>query len=556
MASTNPDGTPKVPDTGTGGQGGTMTPPTATGPVVPPPPSVCATAAPEPGPSPLRRLTHTEYDNTVRDLLTTTATPARTFVAEERSLGFDNGATVRTVSQLLAEQYANAARQLSQAAGTNLAGTLGCDPAVTSEDACASSFIDSFGLRSYRRPLSVNEKARLNAFYQASKAEYGFPAAVEMLVQALLQTPQFLYRMEVADTTGPAVAQAPGVVQAGPYELASRLSYLFWQSMPDATLLAAAQTGELATPAQVVAQARRLLLDPRAKSAVVNFHSQWFELGPVDHISKDATVVSNFTPELGPLLRQQAEAFVASTVFDGAGTLGALLTSPAGFVNDTLAPLYGVAAPGSATLSPIMLPSTERAGLLTQAAWLALNAKPDQSSPVKRGYFVRSELLCNTPPPPPPALNVMVPAFDPNVSTRQRFEAHRTDPACASCHQLMDPIGLGFEHYDALGGYRVAEANAPVDAKGELTNTDINGVFNGAIELGQKLSSSAQVQNCAVSHWFHFGFGRAETQADGCTLGKMQEAFSKTNGDIRELMVTMSQSDAFLYRSASQGGAL
>ncbi len=557
-SATNPDGPLVTPNAGTGGQTGGMPAamPTTTGPLaVPPLASVCASAAPNPGPSPMRRLTHTEYDNTVRDLLNTTTRPGRAFVAEERSLGFDNGATVRTVNQILAEQYATAARQSSAVAGANLSTLLGCDPVATGEDACATSFIDGFGGRSYRCPLSVNEKARLLAFYQFSKTEFGFQQAAEMLVQAMLQTAQFLYRMEVADTSGPVVAAAPGVVQTGGYELASRLSYFLWQSMPDAALLDAAKNNQLSTPAEVSAQARRLLLDPRARGAVVNFHSQWFEFGAMDHMAKSPTVYSAFTADFGPLLRQQSEAFVAGVVFDGGGTFGSLLTSTQGFVNDALAPIYGVAAPGSATLTAVTLPATERAGILTQAGWLALHAKPDQSSPVTRGFFVRDGLFCS-PPPAPPANIPAIPPFDPTVSTRQRFATHRTDPVCAGCHSLMDPIGLGFENYDGVGAYRSQEANRPVDASGELTNTDVDGTFNGAVELSQKLSISAQVNQCTVSHWFHFGFGRGETVADGCTLRQMQDAFATSNGDIRELLVTMTQSGAFLYRNASQGGTL
>lgn len=540
---------------GTGGQVSTNPPAMSSGgPVVPPPASVCATAAPQPGPSPLRRLTHTEYDNTVGQLLATTTTPARAFPKEQISVGgiFDNGATVRTVDQIQAEQYAKAARSLAQLAGTNLSGTLGCDPVAAGEDACAAGFIESFGLRTYRRPVGASEKDRLTTFYQASKTEFGFPTAVEMLVQAMLQTAQFLYRMETAETAGPPLGATPAVVQAGPFELASRLSYLLWQSMPDGALFAAAQSGELTTPAQVSAQARRLLLDPKARSAVVNFHSQLFEFEVMDHLAKDPTLFPNFSSNFGPLLREGAEAFVASTIFDGAGNLGALLTSSQGFVNDALAPLYGTAAPGSAALTAVTLPANERAGLLTQAGWLAVHAGSTQGSPVTRGYFVRANLFCAPPPPPPPGLNIMVPPFDPASTTRERFATHRTDPACSACHQLMDPVGLGFENYDATGSFRSQEANRPVDAAGELTGTDVDGPFNGAVELAQKLAASPSVRDCAVNHWFHFSFGRNETQEDGCTLRQLRDGFAASNGDVRELLVTLTQTNTFLYRNAAQ----
>ncbi len=504
-----------------------------------------------PGASPLRRLTHTEYDKTVESLLGVTTKPARAFPLEERAYNFDNNATVRSVSQILAEQYEAAATTMSTAQVTNLTALLGCDPVAAGEDTCAAQFMDAFGLRAYRRPLNVAEKARLTAFYQASKTANGFANAIQMVVSAVLQAPQFLYRMETADTAGAPVAASPGLLEAGPYERASRLSYLLTQSMPDPELLAAAGRGELATKEQVAAQAQRLLGTAKARSNVVSFHSQWLDFGSMGQLTKDTALFPNFTPMIAAAMRDEANAFVEHTVFDGAGDMAALLKSPQSYMNDALAGFYGATAPGSATTpAAVLLPAAQRSGLLTVAGLLAGHSNPTQGSPVVRGFFIRDSLLCQKPPPPPQNANIMVPAFDPALTTRERFAAHSANPTCKTCHQLMDPIGLGFEHYDAVGMWRADEAGKPVDAKGELTMTDVDGPFDGAVELGQKLGASKVVTDCTTSQWFRFAYGRLESGEDSCTLDQLKTAFTGSNGSVKDLLVQLTQTDAFLYRKA------
>ncbi len=503
-----------------------------------------------PGASPLRRLTHTEYDNTVESLLSITSKPARAFPLEERAYNFDNNATVRSVTQILAEDYEAAATAIGSGQ-TSLPALLGCEPVAAGEDTCAAQFMDAFGLRAYRRPLNAAEKARLTAFYQTSKKANGFANAIQMVVSAVLQTPQFLYRMETADTAGAPVAASPGLLEAGPYERASRLSYLLIQSMPDAELLAAAGRGELATKEQIAAQAQRLLTTPKARGNVVSFHAQWLDFGAMGQLTKDANLFPTFTPTIAAAMRDEANAFVEHTVFDGAGDMASLLKSPQSYMNDALAGFYGATAPGSATApAPVLLPAAQRSGLLTVAGLLAGHSNPTQGSPVVRGFFIRDSLLCQKPPPPPPGANITVPAFDPALTTRERFAAHSADPKCKTCHQLMDPIGFGFEHYDAVGMWRADEAGKPVDAKGELTMTDVDGPFEGAVELGQKLGASKTVTDCATSQWFRFAYGRLESGEDSCTLAQLKTAFTWSSGSVKDLLVQLTQTDAFLYRKA------
>lgn len=504
-----------------------------------------------PGDSPLRRLNHTEYDNTVQDLLGVVDAPARAFPLEERFYGFDNNASLRGSSLILIELYEGAAQSLATAGAMKIPALAGCDPATAGEDACATQLITTVGERAYRRPLSAEESSRLQAFYTSAKATHGFSAATQMVMAAMLQAPQFLYRMETAATAGPAVAAAPGLVESGQFERASRLSYLLTQSLPDPELLAAAARNELSTKEQIAAQARRLLQLPRARGNVVSFHSQWLDFFAMGQLVKDATLFPTFNPTIASLMRSEADVFIERTVFDGPGTLGALLTAGQSYMNDTLASFYGIAPPGSAdALVPVALPPAERAGVLTLAGLLAGHSDSTQGSPVTRGFFVRDALFCQTPPPPPTNLNITVPPFDPALTTRERFAAHSSDPTCGGCHVLMDPIGLGFEHYDAVGVWRAEEAGRPVDARGELAQTDVNGPFTGAVELAQKLSSSRMVSDCAAARWFHFAYGRVETQEDACSIAQLKNSFATSSGSIIEQLVALTQTDTFLYRKS------
>jgi hypothetical protein len=510
----------------------------------PPVAAPCRAAAAQPGPSPVRRLTRAEYDNTVRDLLGDATAPARKFPQEEVVLGFTNNADGQSVSGLLIEQYESAATDLALAATGNLPKLLGCDPAARGEDACVRAFLPGFGLRAYRRPLAPDEVDRLFAFYAAGKQAWDFRTGVRLMLQAMLQSPNFLYRLE---TGGATVAGA--ITKLGGYDMASRLSYLLWSSMPDTALLDAAAAGKLETAAQVQEQARRMLADPRAGQAVTTFVSEWLELEKLAKVEKDATLFPRFTTPIRALLRRETEAFAASLILGG-GNLEALLTAAHTFMNKDLAAYYGTSGPKGDAFERVALDGARRAGLVTQGGLMAANAKVNQSSPVARGLFVREHLLCSTPPPPPPNANVSPPAPDPALTTRERFARHRTDPACSSCHLLMDPVGLGFEHFDAAGLWRDSEGGKPIDASGELVSTaDANGKFDGAVELGARLGGSSQVRDCMVVQWFRHAYGRSELDGDQCTLAALGAAFAPGKGDFKALLVALTQADPFLYRT-------
>jgi hypothetical protein len=233
--------------------------------------------------------------------------------------------------------------------------------------------------------------------------------------------------------------------------------------------------------------------------------------------------------------------------------LSTLLTAPIGFVTAPLAALYGVTVPVGPTLQRVTFDPAERSGLLTQAAFLATHALPNQSSPVTRGKFVRELLMCQPAAPPPPDINVTPPEVDPTKSTRERFAQHTASPACSGCHALMDPIGFGLESYDAIGRYRALEGNKPVDASGEIVGSlDLDGKFTGARELAEKLAASQQVHDCVVTQWYRYAFGRFDGPGDTCSLAELRQSFTASGGDLRELLVTLAQTESFLNRPATE----
>lgn len=501
----------------------------------------------EPGDSPIRRMTRAEYNNTVRDLLGDESQPASSFVPEEEALGFNNQATSLGVTQLLAEQMMNAAEAIAQKAVADLGVLMPyCDVATAGEDACATMFIERFGKRAFRRPITPAEAARFFELFAWGRTTYDFASGLGLVIQAMLQSPTFLYRVEL----GMPDPIEGDVVPLGSYEIASRLSYLLWNSMPDDEVFAAADAGELTTKEQIAAQARRMLDHPRARQAVANFHSQWLKLTHIETVAKDPATYPLYHEGLRSLWKQETEAFLEHVVFDGEGDVGTLLSAPYSMMNAELAAFYGVADPSlGEAFERVELDPSERAGLLTQASLLAVNAKPNQSSPIHRGKFVREMLLCQTLPPPPNDIEIKPPEVKPGTTTRDRFKEHAESPACSPCHVLMDPIGFGFENFDGIGLWREEDQGFPVDASGYLHATrDIDGAFNGAVELAKELASSAEVRQCVATQWFRFGYGRAEGKTDACAMREIQGAFALSGNNIKELLVGLTQTEAFLYR--------
>jgi hypothetical protein len=499
-----------------------------------------------PGPSPVRRLTRREYDNTIRDLLGEDLGLARDFPPEERQAGFDNNAELRSVSDLLAERYVSAAEQIAKSVVAKL-GTLApaCDPAKDGETTCLDKLLDSFGKRLWRRPLDAAEKADLKKVYTAGKLTT-YAEGVDAVVQVMVLSPQFLYRVEKG-------VPVPGASYSrlDHYEMASRLSYLILGTMPDDQLFAAAAAGKLGTRDEIATQAKRLIDDPRATTMVSGFAEQWLGLTDIKDADKDTAVYTKFDDTWLDLFRQESQAFVEN-VWKGDAKLNTLLTAPYTMMNQKLAEVYGVKGVTGDAWKQVNLDTTQRLGVLTQASLMTVNAGPDQSSPILRGVFVREHIMCQDLPPPPPDVDAMPPMLNAKMTTKERFAAHRNNPSCDSCHRLIDNVGFGFENFDAVGQWRTMENGKPVDAKGELLSTDIDGPFNGAVDLAKKLATSKDVQACMVTHWFNFGLGREKTDLDACTMETLSAAFAKSGGSLRELLLAVTQSDAFLFKGGLQ----
>jgi hypothetical protein len=496
--------------------------------------------------APLRRLTREQYDNSVRDLLGAQGQPSLALSADEKLAAFFSN-SVSPVTRLSVEQYGDAAEDVARSAlERDLAGVAGCAPPEQSAS-CADAFIQSFGLRAFRRPLAAEEAERYRGLFQAHHAR-GFAEALRLIVQTMLQSPHFVYHLELTPApSGAAVTPLDG------YEVAARLSFALWNTTPDPELLDAAGAGKLDATAGLRAQAERLLASDRARDALASFHLQWLGLDNVADTAKDSALFPMFSPALRSAMRDETVSFADFVIRRGDGRLQTLLSAPftVASASAELLALYGATAAEAAD-GTVALDPTQRAGLLTQGAFLAAHSHANQTSPVHRGLAVRKNLLCTDLPDPPMNLDNTPPEPDPNATTRQRFEQHRADPSCYGCHQLLDPIGVGFEEYDAIGRFRSDEHGLPIDAVGELLSAgDSSGTFRGAVELAQRLATSAQVRDCVQKQWFRFSLGRLEGADDACTLHSLSEQFAASGYDVRSLLLALVTSDAFRYRKVT-----
>jgi uncharacterized protein DUF1592/uncharacterized protein DUF1588/uncharacterized protein DUF1595/uncharacterized protein DUF1585/uncharacterized protein DUF1587 len=509
-----------------------------------PDPGVDCDARPiDPGPSPMRLLSRREYTNTLRDLVGDVAGLDAALGPSVEASAF--GLIQPDVTQVELESFQDAADVVAAAVVGNqqrLAALAPCE-ADAEPLACARRFVETFGARAYRAPLSdaADVERHLVLFNAGLTTSYAH--GIELLLRGMLQSPRFLYRVEVG--TGEVVSAS--AVKLSPYEVAARLSYTVWGTLPDAALSEAARAGTLSTREGVRAELERLLADPRGATLVRRFLESFVHLSDLDKVVKEEAAYPEWQdPALRQAMRGQAQRFFEHVLQTEGGRLSALFTSPTVFVNGALGGFYGVT--GTDTFQPLVRSDGTASGLLTLPALLALQAKPAESSPIYRGRFVREALFCQALPAPPPDVPAP-PDVEPGVSTRERLRQHEVDPTCSGCHTLLDPIGLGFEHFDAIGRYRALDGGKPVDASGELFETrDVNGPFDGVVELGQKLAASAEVEECIARQWFRYALARFEQQADVCSMQRLLETFQTSGQDLNVLPRAVAETDAFSYR--------
>jgi hypothetical protein len=531
------------PSTGPGGGG---PPPTAQ----PGPDGVIDSA----GPNALRRLTVLEYANTIRDLLGITLTDAerRAFAADQVvGGGFEIGAAL--VNSVDSRQFLDVATRIADTATADLAKLMpaGCGaPAAGAEQDCFNKFVDQFGLRAFRRPLAADELGRFGALYgklRGGDVGATFPEAVHDVLLGMLQSPEFLYRWELQ---GEPIKDG-NLIKFGPYEIASRLSYFLWSSMPDDQLFAAAKSGALGNPDQIATQARRLLADERAKEALHDFHMQWLGLYGVDEIEK-GDVYSDYTPDtIGKAMIQETAAFVDATMFgpQATGKLDELFTSKSSYLNEALAKHYGVKGVTGANFRKVDLDPTQRAGILTQGAFLTKHSKEVESFPIARGVYVLRQVLCQEIPEP----NIQLPPPPEQmqgVTTRKLYEDFTKAAACQACHGRINAVGFAFENYDAVGGYRDAEEGQKVDASGSIDLPSGRIDFKNAVDFAQSIAKSPELRDCVARNWMRALLRREERPIEGGSLKAAGQALAGSSNDLRALIVALTRTRAFTHHAA------
>jgi hypothetical protein len=489
----------------------------------------------------LRRLTHSQYNHTIRDLLGDQSGPANQFPIEDFSNGFKNQVQAQSLSPILIDAYSGAAEKLARAAfhGGDSHRLIPCTPSVP----CRAQFVREFGKKAFRRPLSATEQKRYETLMSS---ETDFLNGAQLVVEAMLQSPNFLFWMY--STPDP---------ELQPYATASRLSYTLWDTMPTAELIAAAEKGDLATRDGIEKVARRMLDEPHAREALDEFTSQWLRFDRLQTASKDRRKFPLYTRETALAMTEEARAFISDLVWNGRNFMTAF-TADYGYVGPELAGIYGVPSPSKEMERTPFPKGSERSGLLGQGLFLALTAKPDETSPTARGLFVREQFLCQHVPDPPPGVNTNLPVVtaDNPQTNRDRMTAHATNPSCSGCHKLMDPIGFGFEKFDAVGarrdklviefpsagskGKNTAVKSVSLDLN---TNGNLAGIpdsqFNSPADMGAILAKSPQGQECMVKQYFRYSAGRFEGPADRPVIRQALARFQASQFQFKELILAI-----------------
>jgi len=501
----------------------------------------------------VRRLTHSQYDHAVRDLLGDQIQPASSFPKEDFINGFRNQVEGQSVSPLLAEAYGKAAERLVAAAfrGGDQRGLVPGKPASVADAALADKFVRQFGLKAFRRPLSEEEiKLYTSLCLEEAARGQDFYDGAAIVVEAMLQSPHFLFRIERGG-------------ENSQYEIASRLALFLWDTTPNDELLKAAANGQLGTRAQIESIARRMLSDPQARQAFEEFLGQWLRFDSLLSATRDRRRFREFSSETAAAMAEETKRLFNHLVWDDQNFLE-FFTAKYTFVNSDLAKIYGLPAP-DVEFGRVEYPADSgRAGVLGHGSFLVLTSKPAETSPTARGLFVRNHFLGHEIPPPPPGVNAVLPAAteDKPLTNRQRLEIHLNSESCAGCHRLIDPIGLGFEQYNAVGAFspkmplvfggRRGEARGQTATMMELdldTSAYIQGMENSSFstpkELGRILAESPACQKCIVKQLFRYAFGREEREADQAEIEDLVAKFRGSGYRFRELIVALVTSDLF-----------
>ncbi len=515
----------------------------------------CSSGGPAVGPAPLRRLSNTEYLYALADLFPDQRPALPPLPADSAVTGFDNDAEAQAPSDVRIARF-EAIANIYAAGATRDAAALtavtGCEAWATPTEArdCRTRFLRSTGARVFRRPLTSEEELRFGDRFDAWAAAVDFPGAVQLTLSALLQSPQFLYRVEPIDR--PAAGGA--LIPVEPYAMASRLSFFLWESVPDDELLRAASAGELQTEASVRQQATRMLADPRARRLAWDFHRQWLALDRIatdEHEVRTADVDPAWTAASPVSALAESRRFVEGSFAD-VGTFVDLMTSRRAWVDGEAARLYGVPGPADPTAwQETALPADQRAGLLTRVAFLAGTSHRGATSPPIRGNAIELRLLCQLPKPPPDGVDLSMPVPAPGdgpKTNRMLFEQRTGYGSCQTCHAALNGFGYGLEHYTAAGGYITSQQGLPIDARGQIVGTDVDGPYVGGLELSAALARSKVVYRCATQQWLRYALGRAPTDDEADLIDAITARFVASDGDLRGLLTDIVTSETFRMR--------
>lgn len=488
----------------------------------------------------LRVLTQVEYKNSLTDLLGPIAAkldlPADSFLGGFTSIG---GAEV-AINASAVEPYETAALAATKEVfgdATRWQTLVGCQPKADLSDACITTFVQTFGKKAFRRDLTDAEVQEWLTVGKGAAALPGSSAAqgLAAMVSGFLQSPYFLYRIETNK-----LDVASGRLKYDGLSMATRLAYLLTGHPPSNALLTAAAAGQLDTADGVKTAAAPLLTDPNAVDRMTAFFSEYSQASLVLGAQKAAELFPSYNAALQSSMFQATELFLKNIVLAPTADVRTIFDSDQTFVDANLAPIYGVQAPASGFMQIKLAADSGRAGIFGQAGVLAGHSQPDRNSPTRRGVFMLETFLCTTPPPPPGTVNTNL-VNDPTQTRRAQLEAHRKDPACASCHALFDPLGMGLEHLDAIGQYRTTENGIAIDATGTLDGI----AFDGAAQLGAAFRQSSRAMTCMMSNYYRAANGRLDAAPDSAEVDKLTAALTAKGYVWRDLVAEFVASDAF-----------
>ncbi|GIW99163.1 MAG: hypothetical protein KatS3mg111_2496 [Pirellulaceae bacterium] len=506
-------------------------------------------AVQSPGRVTLRRLNRAEYNNTVRDLTGLDLQLANDFPSDDVGHGFDNIGDVLTIPPILMEKYVDAAMKIAEKVVADDRARRQVFPYqpegvkdTTRLIEFARNNIRHFGLRAFRRPLTEAEEQRFFEFARSRFEAGDLPAVVQQaIIAAMLTSPDFLFHMELA----PDEAYTDGIRRLNDFELANRLSYFLWSSMPDDELFELAGAGKLGTPQALTEQALRMLRDEKSQALVENFAGQWLQLRQLDRITPDPELFPDFDKSLRDAARKETELLFRHIMVNDRSVLE-LLNADYTFVNQRLANHYGIRGVEENGFVRVQLPN--RRGVLMHTSILLITSNPTRTSPVKRGKWVLDNLLGEPPPPPPPDVPELSESAETLGTLRQQMEQHRANPNCAVCHDKMDALGFGLENFDVIGKWRDTDGRYPIDASGELPG---GRRFEGPIELIAILADEKKTEfvRCLTQRMLTYALGRGLTVGDRCTVSQIVDHVAQHDYRFSALIEGIVSSPQFMMQA-------